>query len=204
MVRGDRQLSTVSDIGTEVDERHQANHRSHVATVAVVTRFGLGGLLRRLRRLLVTAVGAGGLSHAAAEPAPGSVGADIPPIGEEWQAVVQKTVVELVDDIDGSEAQETVSFGLDGTAYEIDLTGEHAAALRDSLAPYVGAARKAGAADGSGRRGGQRGSGGGGSASSSDRQRTAQIRAWAREQGMEVNDRGRIPNTVVQAYDAAH
>jgi hypothetical protein len=118
--------------------------------------------------------------------------------------VVQKTVVELVDDIDGSEAEETVLFGLDGAAYEIDLTGEHAAALRDSLAPYVGAARKAGAAGSSGRRGGQRGSGGGGSASSSDRQRTAQIRAWAREQGMEVNDRGGIPNQVVQAYDAAH
>jgi hypothetical protein len=98
------------------------------------------------RRRLGTAVGAAGLSHTAAAPAPGSVSADIPPIGEERQAVVQKTVVELVDDIDGSEAQETVSFGLDGAAYEIDLTGEHAAALRDSLAPYVGAARKAGAA----------------------------------------------------------
>jgi hypothetical protein len=121
--------------------------------------------------------------------------------------VAQKTLVQLVDDIDGSEAEESVTFALDGTSYEIDLTNQHAAALRDALAPYVGAARKASGGASNGRRnsGGRRESGAnGGSASSSDRERTATIRQWAREQGMDVNERGRVPNKIVQAYDAAH
>jgi hypothetical protein len=117
--------------------------------------------------------------------------------------MAQKTTVQLVDDIDGSEAAESVSFALDGTEYEIDLSGEHAEQLRESLSRYIVAARRAGG-DGTGRRGGRRGSGASSSPSSSDRQRTAQIRQWAREQGMEVNERGRIPKQVVQAYDAAH
>jgi hypothetical protein len=122
--------------------------------------------------------------------------------------MVQKTLVVLVDDLDGSQAEDSVSFALDGATYEIDLSAEHAAALRDDLAPYVSAARQAGSsAGGNGRRsGGQRGSaaGSGSSVSSSDRERTAQIRAWAREQGLKVNARGRVPNEVVQAYQAAH
>lgn len=118
--------------------------------------------------------------------------------------MAQKTTVHLVDDIDGSEADETVSFALDGTSYEIDLSSEHASALRDALAQYVGAARKAGGAGGAtARRGGGGGRRSSGS-SSSDRQRTADIRQWAREQGMEVNERGRIPSRVIEAYDAAH
>jgi nucleoid-associated protein Lsr2 len=56
--------------------------------------------------------------------------------------VSTKTLVSLVDDIDGTEAQDTITFGLDGAAYEIDLNPEHAAGLRDVLAPYVGAARR--------------------------------------------------------------
>ena len=119
--------------------------------------------------------------------------------------MAQKTTVHLVDDIDGSEADETVSFALDGTSYEIDLSSDHASALRDALAQYVGAARKGGGGGASARRGG---GGGGGrrpsGSSSSDRQRTADIRSWAREQGMEVNERGRIPSRVNEAYDAAH
>jgi hypothetical protein len=119
--------------------------------------------------------------------------------------MAQKTLVQLVDDIDGSEAEETVSFGLDGTSYEIDLSAGHANALREALAPYIVAARKAASSAGNGRPGGsRRGSGGASSPAGSDRQRTAQIRAWAREQGMEVNERGRIPNTIVQAYETAH
>jgi hypothetical protein len=74
--------------------------------------------------------------------------------------------------------------------------------LRDALAPYVGAARKDGRSAGSdGRRGGGRG---GGASASAATGRAAAIRAWAREQGMEVNERGRIPNQIVQAYEAAH
>lgn len=118
--------------------------------------------------------------------------------------MAQKTTVQLVDDIDGSEAEETVSFGLDGTSYEIDLSGEHAAGLRDALAPYVGAARKAGSAS-KGRRGGaRRGSdGSAGGSPTIHRQRTIQIRQWARDQGIQINERGRIPSRVVQAYEAA-
>jgi hypothetical protein len=116
--------------------------------------------------------------------------------------MAQKTTVQLVDDIDGSEAAETVSFGLDGNSYEIDLSEEHASSLREVLSRFIVSARRAGS-DGGGRRsGGRRGSGT--STSSSHRQRTAEIRRWAREQGMEVNERGRIPNQIVQAYDAAH
>lgn len=118
--------------------------------------------------------------------------------------MAQKTTVHLVDDLDGTEAEETVSFALDGTAYEIDLSGDHAAELRDALAPYVGAARKATGGGGGG--GGRRAAGrrAGGSTSTADRQRTAEIRQWAREQGMEVNERGRIPTRVIEAYEAAH
>ena len=114
--------------------------------------------------------------------------------------MAQKTTVQLVDDIDGSVAAETVAFGLDGSSYEIDLSEEHATALRDALASYVGAARKTTA--GPARRGGPRRASG--STSTSDRQRTAEIRSWAREKGMEVNERGRIPSKVIEAYEAAH
>ena len=118
--------------------------------------------------------------------------------------MVQKTTVQLVDDIDGSEAAETLSFALDGTEYEIDLSEARAAWVRETLSQYIVAARRTGGS-GPGRRGGRRGSGTASSSpSSSDRQRTAEIRSWAREQGLEVNDRGRIPNQVVQAYEAAH
>ncbi len=117
--------------------------------------------------------------------------------------MVQKTTVQLVDDIDGAEAAETVSFGLDGTRYEIDLSAEHASGLREALSAYIVAARRAEGSGGGRRGGGRRGGGGAGSASSGDRQRTAAIREWAREQGMEVNPRGRIPSRVVEAYQAA-
>lgn len=161
--------------------------------------------LNPLVRTLVNAADAVGLSRSSPKPESDSVTPTVSEREEEHQAVAQKTLVQLVDDLDGSEAQETVSFGLDGTSYEIDLSEQHAAELRDALAPFVGAARKAGGSASSGRRGGgRRGSGGGGSSSSSNRDRTAQIRAWAREQGMEVNERGRISNKIVQAYEAAH
>ena len=119
--------------------------------------------------------------------------------------MAQKTTVQLVDDIDGSVAAETVAFGLDGNSYEIDLSEDHAEAFRAALSSYIVAARRAGSGSGGGRgAGSRRGSGASSSTSSSDRQRTAAIRAWAREQGLEVNERGRIPTRVIEAYDAAH
>ena len=107
--------------------------------------------------------------------------------------MAQKVQVTLIDDIDGeSAADETVSFALDGNGYEIDLTSANAAKLRDALAVYVGSARKAGRA---GRGSGARRTRGGDS-------RVAEIRAWAKEQGLAVNERGRIPADIVEKYDA--
>ena len=105
--------------------------------------------------------------------------------------MAQKVSVLLVDDIDGSEAGETISFGLDGTRYEIDLSGGHAQDLRGQLERYVKVARKV--TGSSGRPGVRR-------ASADDRNR--EVRGWAREQGLEVNDRGRIPVHIVAKYEA--
>jgi hypothetical protein len=111
--------------------------------------------------------------------------------------MAQKVSIVLVDDIDGSEADETVTFGLDGTTYEIDLSDEHATALRDSLAEYVGYARKVAAT--------RRSSGSSGrKAAASVGASAADIREWAKEQGYEVSERGRINAGIREAYDAAH
>lgn len=110
--------------------------------------------------------------------------------------MAQKVNIVLVDDLDGTEATETVSFGLDGTTYEIDLNDANAASLREALSGYVGHARKVA---GGGRR--ARRSSGGPSSSSSN---TKDVREWAKAQGMEVSERGRISADVQQAYDAAH
>ncbi len=110
--------------------------------------------------------------------------------------MAQKVNIVLVDDLDGSEADETVTFGLDGTTYEIDLTDANAAALREALSGYVGHARKV---TGGARRG-RKSSGG----SSSGGTNTKDVREWAKSQGMEVSERGRISADVQRAYDAAH
>ncbi len=108
--------------------------------------------------------------------------------------MAQKVNIVLVDDLDGSEAAETVSFGLDGASYEIDLNDKNARALRDALASYVGHARKAG---GSGRRGRR-------STAANLGPSTKEIRDWARSNGYDVSDRGRVSAEVRQAFDAAH
>src|ERR687890_2480042 len=82
-----------------------------------------------------------------------------------WKyAMAQQRTVRFVDDLDGSEASGTVDFGLDGRRYEIDLSDDNAATLRDALAPFVGAARKSGGRESGGRGSGSRGSAGRGSA----------------------------------------
>jgi hypothetical protein len=111
--------------------------------------------------------------------------------------MAQKVQVVLIDDIDGGEASETVTFGLDGATYEIDLSDRNAAQLRDALAHWVGNARRVSGRSTrptTGRRGG-------GSSSSSD---TTAIRAWAKENGYQVSERGRISSQVQEAYAAAH
>jgi hypothetical protein len=105
------------------------------------------------------------------------------------------TEVRLVDDIDGSKAAETVSFGLDRRMYELDLSEKNAGKLRDALAPFVASARRAG---------GRRRSNGGSRMTekpATDRERTAAIREWAREHGHKIADRGRIPASVIEAYE---
>lgn len=109
------------------------------------------------------------------------------------------TTVSKVDDIDGSTGAETVAFGLDGVSYEIDLGNKNAQKLRDALATYVAHGRKV-----SGRRVRTPRTGRGRSTTSPDRDQTTVIRAWARSNGYEVSDRGRLPATVVAAFEAAH
>jgi hypothetical protein len=106
--------------------------------------------------------------------------------------MAQKVQVLLVDDLDHGEADETVSFSLDGVAYEIDLSSGNAQRLRDSLEPFVKGARKANIT----RRRRSR--------AASSRERSADIRAWAKAHGIKVNERGRIPQSVVEQYEAAH
>ena len=113
--------------------------------------------------------------------------------------------VRLVDDLDGEAADETVEFGIDGKSYEIDLSKENAGRLRDVLADFVSAARRAGGRRrASGSAGTGSASGGAGSApkgrTAIDREQNQAIRDWARKRGMKVSDRGRIPAEVLEAY----
>src|SRR6516164_9143057 len=101
-----------------------------------------------------------------------------------------KITVLLEDDLDGGPADETVRFAIGGTGYEIDLNKKNARAFRKQLAPFVEHARKAG-------RGQRR------PCTLSSRQRSSDIRAWAKQQGIAVSGRGRIPASVVAQYDAA-
>ena len=116
--------------------------------------------------------------------------------------MAQKVQVLLVDDLDGGEASETVSFALDGSSYEIDLSGKNAEELRDAFAKYVGAARKAGRATASSSRSSGSGRRGGGG-TSMDRDQAAAIRSWAKKQGLQVSDRGRIPATIIEQYNSS-
>ena len=95
--------------------------------------------------------------------------------------MAQKVQVVLVDDIDGSAASETVSFSLDGTSYEVDLSDKNAADLREALAPWISAGRR----------------------TATRKESASTIRAWAKDNGVDVPERGRIPAKVREAYEAA-
>ena len=110
--------------------------------------------------------------------------------------MAQKVQVILVDDVDGGAAEESVSFSLDGVNYEIDLSAPNAESLRDALAPWVGHARKIG-----GRASRGRGAGRSKSAAKAD---LTDVRSWARENGFQVSDRGRVSSEVMAAYEGAH
>jgi hypothetical protein len=94
--------------------------------------------------------------------------------------MAQKVTVALIDDLDGSPAEETIRFGFEGAEYEIDLSVKNARAFRKQLAPFIEHARTA-----------------------ATRQRSGDIRAWAKDQGIAVSDRGRIPARVLDQYAAA-
>ncbi|KRE37423.1 hypothetical protein ASG73_07000 [Janibacter sp. Soil728] len=108
--------------------------------------------------------------------------------------MAQRVQIILEDDLDGGDATETVTFALDGVTYEIDLNDKNAAALRDALAGYVGAGRRV-----SGRK-----SSGTSSAARSSSGELSKIREWARSNGHDVSDRGRISQKVRDAYAKAN
>ncbi len=116
-----------------------------------------------------------------------SVGRDI--------VVAQRVQILLEDDLDGGKADETITFGLDGASYEIDLSSSNAKKLREAMAQYVGAGRKL-----SGRAARRTSSGARSRRSTS----ASDIRTWARDNGYEVSDRGRVPAEIRAAYEAAN
>jgi nucleoid-associated protein Lsr2 len=113
--------------------------------------------------------------------------------------MARKVQVQLTDDIDGGVADETLRYGLDGISYEIDLSAAHADKLRSSLAKFVLKSRRIG-------RGGvatvTRGRRGGTAPARSDREQNQAIREWAKSKDLDVNDRGRIPRSVIEQYEA--
>jgi hypothetical protein len=114
----------------------------------------------------------------------------------EWNGVrvAQKIQTLFIDDIDGSEAEGTVRFALDGAEYEIDLNAKNAEALRKALSRYVEAARRGTAARRPARAGRRAAASG---------LNTTEVREWAKAQGIEVKDRGRVPAELVVRFRAA-
>jgi len=111
--------------------------------------------------------------------------------------VARETFTRLVDDLDGGEAQETVTFALDGYSYEIDLSSKNATKLRNTLAPYVeGGSRVSGRTAARARRGGAQSRG----TAAAEREQNQAIRAWALRKGIDVAPRGRIKQEVLDQY----
>jgi Lsr2 len=118
---------------------------------------------------------------------------ELPPDEKQENAMAQRIQTLFIDDIDGGEAAGTVRFALDGAEYEIDLSAEHADELHTALGKYIGHARKAGGTPGQAPRGHR-------NASIID---THNVREWAREQGIEIKERGRVPASIVEKYRQA-
>lgn len=115
--------------------------------------------------------------------------------------MAEKVTVDLVDDLDGDSADETVEFALDGVEYRIDLSNDNAIALRDTLSDYIENGRRKGGRKKQGRRPG-RGTAPG-AAAGADREQNQAIRKWARKRGLKVSDRGRISADIVTKYHQA-
>ena len=113
--------------------------------------------------------------------------------------MAKQIVTLLTDDLDGSEADRTIEFGLDGVNYTIDLSDHNAGKLRKALDPYISAGTRQGRGNGVVRRGSGRAAVTGGG---STREQNLAIREWAKKNGHELSERGRIPAIVVDAYNA--
>jgi hypothetical protein len=183
------------DIGAAVERRAIAER--HIADAVTVARaeghswaaigamLGTSGEAARQRYGSPTASPTGGER----QQWPGhSAGSRYPPQAE----TVKKISVVLEDDLDGGPADETVRFGLGDTEYEIDLSEKNAAAFRKQLAPFIEHARQA-----------MRGQSRRAARAAASRQRSDDIRGWAKEHGIAVSERGRIPASVVEQYHAA-
>src|SRR5262245_19405904 len=105
--------------------------------------------------------------------------------------MAQRVTIEMMDDLDGSQADETVRFAVDGSAYEIDLSNKNAAEMRRTFDRYIEHARKAGRTTRQAR-------------TSRNRHYSSDVRAWAKSQGIQINERGRIPASIVAEYEAAN
>ena len=110
--------------------------------------------------------------------------------GRKGRTVAQKIRVYLIDDIDGTDASETITFAVDGVSYEIDLNEANAAELREAFQPWITHGRRVAGRRATGRRATGAASG-----------NAAAIRAWARENGYEVSDRGRVSTEIREAYE---
>jgi hypothetical protein len=111
--------------------------------------------------------------------------------------MAKKVITLLTDDLDGSEADRTVEFGLDGVTYTIDLSDKNAGKLRKALDVYINAGSRVGRSGVESRRSGRRGT----SSTRSNRDQNRAIREWAAQNGYQVSERGRIPASIVQAYN---
>ena len=116
--------------------------------------------------------------------------------------MAKQVITLLTDDLDGSEADRTVEFGLDGASYTVDLSDKNAGKLRKALEPYIAAGSRLGrgAVDRRAGRSGRVLAAG----SRSSREQNQAIREWAAKNGYEVSERGRIPTSVVEAFEKAH
>jgi Lsr2 len=156
--------------------RRPSVHREGAVNVPPTACNGNEGLLRTYRLMIVYAYA----------------------LFTQWNGVhvAQKIQTLFIDDIDGSEAEGTVRFALDGAEYEIDLNAKHADALRKALSRYVEAARRSsGTAARRPARTGRRAAASG--------LNTTEVREWAKAQGIEVKDRGRVPAELVVRFRAA-
>jgi hypothetical protein len=118
--------------------------------------------------------------------------------------MAQKVQVLLLDDLDGTDADQTVRFGLDGASYEIDLSDANAESLRDALASFVAHGRKVGRSISAGPARATSLKPGIRVPARVDREQTQAIREWARKNGHSVSDRGRIPSSIIEAYNGSH